>query len=201
MAGKCKTRLIPRVGARGAAWVHRWLCLRALATAHAAAVQLENAQVWLYCAPTPAHGFFTGLRLSHGTRLAQQRRGDLGLKMQQAIAHRLGNGPVLLMGSDAYGLSSNDLVAAYAALAQHHYLLWPAPDGGYGLIGASKRLPSLRGIAWSSGKEGRQTHALLRAAGSVAVMPQPRADFDTPSDWQKARRSGQLPALVHLARP
>ncbi len=188
--GKCKTRLIPRLGPRGAAWVQRRLIEHVL-TAAIAAVGVVNVTLW--GAPDATHGFFTHCRRRHGVRLARQAPGDLGARMRSALRHK----PGLLIGSDAMGLTAEDLQRASAALGTSDYLLQAAPDGGYVLIGACKPLPHLAGIAWSSGREGRQTAARLTRSGTLRWLTPARNDLDTPRDWRHARRQGQLTPLIH----
>ncbi|MDO9453782.1 MAG: TIGR04282 family arsenosugar biosynthesis glycosyltransferase [Stagnimonas sp.] len=187
--GRCKTRLVPRLGARGAAWVQRRLVERALSTACAAA-GAENVTLW--GAPDTAHGFFMQCRQRFGVRLARQARGDLGVRMRSALRQE----PGLLIGSDAFGLQVADLQQAAAALASSDYVLLPAPDGGYVLIGCRKPLPPLAGVRWSSGAECAQTARRLRPRGTLQRLAPARDDFDNAADWRRARRLGQLPPLV-----
>ena len=189
VAGQCKTRLIPRLGARGAAWVQRRLVERALITA-CAAIGAENVTLW--GAPDAAHGFFMQCRQRFGVQLARQARGDLGRKMRSTLNHA----PGLLIGSDAFGLQVDDLHRAGAALASADHVLLPAPDGGYVLIGSRKGLPRLTGVRWSSGRECAQTARRLRRSGSLSLLWPARPDFDTAADWRRARRLGGLKPLV-----
>ena len=189
VAGHCKTRLMPRLGARGAAWVQRRLVERALRIACAAA-GAENVTLW--GAPDAAHGFFTQCRQRFGSRLARQGRGDLGARMRNTLRRR----PGLLIGSDAFGLQVSDLQQAAAALAGSDYVLLPAPDGGYVLIGNRRPLPPLAGVRWSSGSECAQTARRLRRSGVLQQLSPPREDFDNASDWRQARRLGQMPPLT-----
>lgn len=197
VAGQCKTRLIPRLGARGAAWVQRRLVEHLVAESlrlqrgSAGAVRVE-----ICCAPDSRHPFFSRLRAQHGLALSRQRRGDLGQRMVAAIRQRCGDGPVLLMGSDAFGLRAEQLQLAAEALQNQDYTLIAAGDGGYVLIGARQALPRLDGIDWSSGRERQQTLRRLRERGSVVADQPPRGDFDTVSDWRRARRQNLLPPLV-----
>ncbi len=187
--GQCKTRLMPRLGAHGAAWVQRRLIERVLAVACEA---MGPEQVTLWGAPDAAHGFFMQCRLRFGVKLARQSQGDLGARMRSTLRR----GPGLLIGSDAFGLQVQDLLVAAEALQHTQQVLLPAPDGGYVLIGSRKPLPSLAGIRWSSGGECAQTARHLRRHGSLSVMAPAREDFDTVADWRRARRLGRLKPLV-----
>ena len=189
VAGQCKTRLMPRLGARGAAWVQRRLVERAISTACEA---VGARQVTLWGAPDAANGFFLQCRQRYGVRLARQARGDLGARMRSALRHA----PGLLIGSDAFGVQPQDLRAAAEALTRADHVLLPATAGGYELIGSRRGLPSLAGVRWSSGAECAQTLRRLRRSGTATVLNPPRADFDNPADWRRARRLGLLQPLV-----
>ena len=190
--GRCKTRLMPRLGARGAAWVQRRLTEQAL---HTACTAGGADQVTLWGAPDARHGFFLACRRRFGVRLARQCGGDLGARMRRTLSRA----PGLLIGSDAIGLTVDDLRAAATALHRQDYVLHPAPDGGYVLLGARRGLPPLRGVAWSSGRECAQTLRRLSRAGSVALQAPARRDLDTPADWRWARRQGRLAPLIRRA--
>ncbi|MBI2382634.1 MAG: TIGR04282 family arsenosugar biosynthesis glycosyltransferase [Gammaproteobacteria bacterium] len=188
--GRCKTRLMPRLGAAGAARVHRQLVRRTLGAALATGLPVE-----LWCAPDARHGWLQGLRRQHGLRLKRQAPGDLGRKMTLAIRDALARGAdkVVVVGTDCPVLAPQDLRDAFSALDRHDCVIQPAADGGYVLIGA-RRLPAraLAGIAWSTGGELRQTRSRLARLGlSCAELPA-RWDVDTPADYRSARRAGLL---------
>lgn len=184
MPGRCKTRLIPRLGAVGAARLHRALVVRTLRTAIESGLDVE-----LWCAPDSAHGFFRACRRHFGIRLKRQPSGDLGRRMALALA-RGG----ILTGTDCPTLASGDLRAARRALTGGADLvLQPSTDGGYVLIAANK-LPRrvLAGIQWSSTRELGQTRLRARRLGQRLVELPFRPDLDTPSDFLRARRAGVL---------
>ena len=74
-----------------------------------------------------------------------QKGGDLGERMQLAFAEgfEAGHAPVLIIGSDCPGLSTTHVEAALAALKKRPYVLGPAQDGGYYLLGMCVPRPSL----------------------------------------------------------
>lgn len=191
VAGRCKTRLLSRYGARGAARIHRRLTLRTLDTA---AVSGFDVQLW--CAPDAAHGFFHACRRRFGVSLHRQPAGDLGRKMSMALAQTLAHGApaAVIVGTDCPALGVADLTRAFQTLAQGaDWVVQAAEDGGYVLIGARRAAPgALRGIAWSSGSERRQTLARLHARGlRTAVLPT-LWDVDYPADVRRALREKLL---------
>jgi uncharacterized protein len=188
VAGRCKTRLIPALGAQGAAALHRALVRRTLAAACASGTAVE-----LWCGPDTAHGFFAACRRDYGVRLRRQPAGDLGRRMALALACALreGAGSAVLVGSDCPGLTLKDFRTAFAALARRDAVLQPSHDGGYVLIGARHlERRALTGIAWSSGRELAETRRRMARMGLSLGEQTPLVDIDTPQDYRKARRRG-----------
>ena len=189
--GRCKTRLIPALGARGAAALHRRLVRRTLATARASGNAVE-----LWCAPDTRHGFFAACRRDYGVRLRRQPAGDLGRRMALALARALREGAhaAVLVGSDCPGFTPRDFAAALGALGTRACVLQPSTDGGYVLIGV-RRLErrALVGITWSSRRELAQTRRRFARLGLDWKDLAARADLDTPADYRAARRAGVIP--------
>ncbi len=186
--GRCKTRLIPALGARGAAALHRALVRRTLAAARA-----SGATVELWCAPDASHGFFAACRREFGARLRRQPAGDLGRRMALALGRVLREdaGAAVLVGSDCPGFTPRDFAVALAALATRDCVLQASTDGGYVLIGARHiERRALAGIAWSSGRELDQTRRRMGMLGLSFSEKAPLMDIDTPQDYRKARRGG-----------
>lgn len=182
--GHCKTRLIPKLGAVGAARLQRQLTLRTLRAALAAGGAVE-----LWCAPDARHPFFLACRRELGVTLRRQPRGDLGRRMALALA-RGG----ILTGTDCPGLAPGDLKSALRSLAAGaDTVLQPSTDGGYVLIGA-RALPrrALAAIAWSSGRELGQTLRRMARLGLTCRQLAVRPDLDTPADHRRARRQGLI---------
>jgi uncharacterized protein len=158
--GRVKTRLVPLLGAQGAARLHARLAEQTLATALAAGFE----QVDLYGSPGIDHAFFRKNQKRFGVDLRSQGRGDLGDRMYRAFERALRSRAfVVLIGSDCPVLRPADLRAAASALqAGADAVLSPAEDGGYALIGlrrVSRRL--FDGIAWSTPQVLAQTRRRL----------------------------------------
>lgn len=178
--GRAKTRLIPALGASGAAKLQRQLIARTLRTAMAAG--LGKPELW--CAPHPGDPFFAACAKQHGLDLQPQGEGDLGMRMARGLESALAAGsPGLLIGCDCPALTPAYLRQAAAALAEGNDAVFgPAEDGGYVLIGAA-RSPTAQlfeGIAW----------------GTATVMQATRARL-TDGDW----RWRELALLWDLDRP
>ncbi|MFZ4109460.1 MAG: TIGR04282 family arsenosugar biosynthesis glycosyltransferase [Polymorphobacter sp.] len=167
-AGKAKTRLIPALGAQGAADLHKRLTERTVATVRAAGLALEIRST----GADPAQ-FRDWLGVAS---VVDQGEGDLGARLART-AETL---PVLLLGADVPGLLPHHLTAAAAALATMPAVVGPAADGGYWLLGLSAPMPQLfTGVEWG-------TDAVLAATLARLPPDTPRletlSDLDTPED-------------------
>lgn len=177
VAGHAKTRLIPALGAEGAARLHARLVRRALEVATASGV----GPVELWCAPDCSHAFLQRCEQRHGCELRTQPDGDLGARMRAALERGL---PAVLIGSDAPGLSTDALrSAADTLLRGDDCVLVPALDGGYALIGLAVPAPGLfEGIAWGGPDVLEQTRRRCRERGLRCAELLPCADIDRPED-------------------
>lgn len=188
IAGRCKTRLIPRYGARGAAALHRQLVRKTVRTA----LDAGCGPVQLWAAPASRHPFFVGLCAQLGLSLHRQQDGDLGQRMSRALSQVLDRGApaAILVGTDAANLVADDIRrAAVALLDSADAVLQPAGDGGYVLIGLRRRAGSaLAGVRWSSGQELAQSRVRLRQRGLRVHLLEDRWDVDHPRDVLRARR-------------
>jgi len=108
--GSAKTRLIPALGAAGAARFHARLVERALGTACAASL----GPVELCCAPNRSHPFFAECAARFGVALTDQGAGDLGERMHRALAAGL---PAVLIGADCPAMTPDYLRQAADALS------------------------------------------------------------------------------------
>lgn len=181
--GLAKTRLIPRLGADGAASLQGALTEHAVRTALAAGL----GPVTLWCMPDEEHPAFARLAHRTGVALRNQRGADLGARMAHAVAEHAARGPVLLTGTDCPALTVEHLQAAAAALAQgHDAVLFPAEDGGYVLLGVTARHWELfEGIPWGSDRVMATTRERLRALGLRWSEPATLWDLDRPEDLDR----------------
>lgn len=179
--GEAKTRLIPRLGARGAAHLHATLIERSLETAQVAGL----GRVELCCAPDTAHPFFAACAERYGAVLTAQTTGDLGARMLCAFDRLVPRaGPALLIGTDCPALTPAHLREAAAALAAgHDAVLGPAEDGGYVLVGLGRTSPRVfDGIEWGGPDVMRETRTRLAALGWRWHELAELWDVDRPAD-------------------
>lgn len=180
VAGFAKTRLIPALGAEGAAA----LAERLLAHAVARALEAGLGPVEVCCAPDASHAAFRRLATTGALRLTSQGEGDLGARMSRAFDRALqSEAQVLMVGTDAPSLDASVLRRAADLLAQHDAVFVPAFDGGYALIGLRAPAPALfQGMAWSHAQVMTHTRDRLRAEGLRHVELLPVHDIDEPAD-------------------
>ena len=162
VAGQVKTRLIPRLGAAGAARLQAALTRRALQRACA----LPDANVVLWVAGPIDHAFIVQCQCDWPIEVRAQPDGDLGVRMLAAIEDgAINEAAVLVIGTDCPAQTSADLAAARLALAEHELVVQPAHDGGYVLIGMREARPEIfSDIAWGSAQVLAVTMARARAA-------------------------------------
>jgi rSAM/selenodomain-associated transferase 1 len=198
VAGFAKTRLIPVLGADGAATLQARLIARAVATACAAAV----GPVTLWTTPDEAHPAFQAMG-ARGIALARQGDGDLGARMLAAIA--AANGPSLVIGTDCPALTSDHLRGAADILGGGaDAVLIPAEDGGYALIGMRAPEPALfSAMRWSTSDVMDETRRRLRSLGLSWQEPVTLWDVDVPEDLERLKEAGLgdlIPSKVRRGR-
>ena len=204
IAGFAKTRLIPRLGAEGAAALHAVLLERTLRIAASSGFDA----VALWCAPDRRSPFFEALRsaalrsaaLSSASLeldLHDQPDGDLGARMLAAFEAHLMRGPVVLVGTDCPDLSREHLVTCRAALAGGaDVVLLPARDGGYAAIGLARVDRALfDGVPWGSSEVLAATRERIRRLGWTAHELSLVCDVDEPEDVEWLLASGLLTAV------
>lgn len=180
--GLTKTRLIPYLGAAGAAALQGWLLRRTVATA----LEAKLGPVTLWCAPDPTHPDFIDLAAGGHITLRQQTAGALGERMHQALAESQSPAGTLVVGTDCPALGPTHLQQAAAALAGHQAVVIPAEDGGYVLIGMRRADARVfDGIAWGSERVMAQTRERLREIGRPWQEFAPLWDVDRNEDVKR----------------
>lgn len=190
MAGKVKTRLIPEFGEQGATKIHQQLVHRVVSQA----CDTPLVDVELHSAITSRHPFFWQLRREFTIQLKSQVDGNLGKKMQMAIRQGLKTHErVIIVGTDWAAFDVSLVSAAALALSKQDFVLVPAEDGGYVLIGASKDDSTpFRNIEWGSATVMQKTtQNLKRQHLNYTVLPT-SWDVDHPEDVQRAVTAGLI---------
>lgn len=170
--GKAKTRLIPSLGAGGAARLHRRLTEHTLAAARASGLPVE---VRTTGAPITQFAQWLGEDIA----IVDQGEGDLGERLRHAAAPT----PVLFIGSDLPDITPAHLIDAAAHLQSGHVVLGPAEDGGYWALGLTEPANYLfEDMPWGTDRVFAITFRRLREAGIDPVLMPTLADCDRPED-------------------
>lgn len=136
-AGKVKTRLAATLGDEKALEVYKAL------TAYTQKITEEvdvNRQVWYSSFIDEAD---TWSEKHYEKKL--QIGNDLGARMNNAFDEAFNQGceKVVIIGSDCPGLTSNHINKAFSKLDDKDCVIGPSEDGGYYLLGLSKKLSEL----------------------------------------------------------
>ena len=187
-SGKTKTRMIPALGAAGAAELQRKM------TEHT----LNNAQQLLSSRDVNIELHFTGGTqqlmaewLGQDLPYIPQVSGDLGQKMRSAFdrAFNLGNQQVVIMGIDCPDIDQLILNEAFDSLQNNDLVLGVAEDGGYYLIGLNHYIPQLfHNIAWGTDQVLDQTNNIAQQLKLDMYYLTTLSDVDRPEDlviWEK----------------
>ena len=192
--GAAKTRLIPALGAAGAAALHARLVRHCLRVARPL---FEEITLW--CAPDAAHPFFAECAAEFGVPLRAQDGVDLGARMAHALHTTLAQMPrALLIGTDCPVLNAPTFAEAVDALHANDGVFVPVEDGGYALVGArATALPLalwFAGVAWSTASVMQTTRERLTDQGQTWHECAALWDVDEPADL--ARLQAVLPSLL-----
>ncbi len=144
--GKCKTRLAASIGDQSALDVYRFL----LTHTARIATEVEKTDKFVYFSEHVGDGSFWDPSVFH---FRLQSGEELGSRMRNAFreAFTLGYTSVIIIGSDLYDLTPEDLREAFKRLDEHEVVLGPASDGGYYLLGLKFLIPELfENKAWGT---------------------------------------------------
>lgn len=195
-AGRSKTRLIPALGAEGAARLQKLLTEKIAAQAKMLSASLDVQTVVHYSGGTNKKmASWLG-----ALTFVPQPTGDLGLRMRAAFRHAFAAGArkAVLVGSDIPEIDANLLACAFAALQNSPVVIGPSHDGGYYLIGmcadvAEQLYPLLfLGMTWSTPEVFANSRKRLAKADCPSTVLALLRDIDTPEDLGFARSQGLL---------
>ncbi len=186
--GRTKTRLIPLLGEAGAAAFHARQVhdrLNMLTTTGLCPVEL-------WCSPSSSTAFFRDCHARYDVSLHEQCAGDLGVRMQHALASVLGYADAaVLVGTDCPSLGAADIDEAFSMLYQGtRVVLGPAHDGGYYLVAMQQSAPALfSGIPWGTSAVFAESVMRLEHLGLSHHCLTERMDVDTPDDYHRLHNS------------
>jgi hypothetical protein len=190
--GRVKTRLIPALGAEGAAALAREMLERTVEEAMATGLAVE------LCGEPDAAAWFGG---RPGLELTAQGEGGLGERLARASERVLAEAGALLIGADCPELDRGRLGAAAQALKYRDSVIHPAQDGGYALLGLKRFDRSIfEGVDWSTPVVAEQTVARIAALGWSLQVGETLRDIDEPEDLAHLRHPGESRDLRETRR-
>lgn len=192
-AGRVKTRLIPALGAQGAAVLARQMLRHTLREALAA----QTGPVELCMSPAPQDLAWRAVAVPRTVQRSAQGGGDLGERMARAVLRvtTQQRQSVLLMGTDCPGLTAARLTEAAEQLQSHDAVLVPAFDGGYVLMGLKTPCAALfTQMPWSTSTVALETLRRMAALKLRVWQAPPLHDIDEPADL------AHLPAVLRGAQ-
>ncbi|MDT0606738.1 TIGR04282 family arsenosugar biosynthesis glycosyltransferase [Croceitalea rosinachiae] len=127
--GKCKTRLAATIGDKAALDIYKFLLRHTVEITKNLFVEK-----YVYYSEDIWEDDIWNSKLY--TKKLQEGI-DLGERMKNAFADGFKNGfqKIIIIGSDMYDLSQDDLANAFSKLDEHDFVIGPALDGGYYLLG------------------------------------------------------------------
>jgi len=116
-----------------------------------------------------------------------QPQGNLGERISYAFEKAFKSFQnVIIVGSDCPTLSKQILTEAFKQLRQHPFVIGPAKDGGYYLLGMRQFTPSVfENIEWSTDTVLPDTiRAITKTGASYHLLPE-LSDVDYEEDWER----------------
>lgn len=187
--GLVKTRMIPALGAQGAAELYH----RLLADTVKRFSEVRLCPVELWCAPDVSHPLFDRLASSYDLTLHGQVGEGLGRRMQYAAEKGLSETQsVVLIGADCPLLDSTYLRQAleYLQSGRGEAVLGPAEDGGYVLLGLGQSDEALfEDMPWGEDRVLSLTRNRLGGLGWSWCELETLWDLDRPEDLARLSRA------------
>ncbi len=190
--GKCKTRLAAKVGDKAALDIYKFLLDHTVAITkelYAKKTVYYSEEIW---EDDVWDGTFFDKKLQEGK--------DLGARMAHAFLDGFQNGfeKIIVIGSDMYDLTQENLEEAFIALDKRDFVLGPAEDGGYYLLGMKHYLPQLfLGKDW--GTDTVLSDTLTNLASETTALLKTKNDIDHYEDIKDNQAFS--PFLKHVINP
>jgi uncharacterized protein len=179
--GKVKTRLAATVGDEKALAIYHQLLLHTQKITSS----LDAQRLLFYSDHVEKNDDWSSILFEKKV----QNGHDLGERMKNAFAETLSkNQKVIIIGSDCAELTTAILDEAFLSLEKNDFVVGPAVDGGYYLLGMNYFEPALfDDIVWSSDAVLEKTIEKIKNLNkNVAFLPQLN-DTDNEEDWLKIK--------------
>lgn len=182
--GKVKTRLASDIGDEQALKIYQELLLHT----HSITQNL-NADKFIFYSDVIER---TDMFNNSNYKKYVQCSGDLGVRMDYAFSIPFKNEykDVVMIGADCYDLTTKHIEQAFEALAGNNdFVVGPAIDGGYYLIGMKKwNRWVLENKSWSSATLFNETKNDITGRNGKLFELEPLSDIDTLADIQSHQK-------------
>ena len=193
--GTTKTRMIPELGAEGAADLQNQMTKHIISRLKACD---ELQSVKMEVRFEGGNSDLMAQWLGSGIHYRHQGQGDIGQRMERALAEGFQDGSqeAVIIGSDIPDITCDIIQKAFEELKNHDLALGPAKDGGYYLIGLKQDAFNQRNqqlfsaIDWSTSRVLTQTLATAKKLGMSYILLDTLADVDRPKDlavWHQSK--------------
>ncbi|MDR9419835.1 TIGR04282 family arsenosugar biosynthesis glycosyltransferase [Gracilimonas sp.] len=186
--GKVKTRLAASIGDEEALSVYKKLL------AHTAAIAQEvncDREVW-YSRFIPENDMWRDEHFNKKTQVGD----NLGSRMSKAFEKTFQSeqyNKAIIIGSDCAELTAEIIQEAFNKLSSTDFVIGPAVDGGYYLLGMKTFRPKVfEEIEWSTGSVFESTVQKIKEMGASYAELEKLNDVDTIEDWKKVQRKESL---------
>ena len=185
--GEAKTRLAKDIGNKSAIEVHRQLVKHCLDRVCA----LKSAEIELWAWPSKSHPYFKSIENNYKISIRTQVDGNLGRKMAHAFCSGDQGQSKLIIGTDCPTVDVDYLERAIEVLKSGaDYVVGPAEDGGYVLIGMNDAdLRVFEDIDWGTDCVLRQT--LEKMQGKINLL-NTMWDVDNKCDLERLSREREI---------
>ena len=121
----------------------------------------------------------------------KQLEGDLGERISFSFKKAFDNPEVkkvIIIGTDCAEITTSLINEAFVSIETHDFVLGPAVDGGFYLLGMNKFYPEIfHQIEWSTGTVfSTIVHKMNALNKSIDILPALN-DIDTFEDWEKIK--------------
>lgn len=153
--GEVKTRLLPDLTKDEAARLYEAFIRDMLKS-----TSRIDADRFIFCYPSIEDLFFQKIAKDNDIRLMEQKGGDLGERMRNAMSliFKEGYKNVIIIGTDSPSLPMLYIEEGFKGLTNYPVVIGPSNDGGYYLVGARDSAPPIfDGIPWGTKRVFRMT--------------------------------------------
>ncbi|MCR9226189.1 MAG: TIGR04282 family arsenosugar biosynthesis glycosyltransferase [Flavobacteriaceae bacterium] len=169
--GKCKTRLASKVGDKAALEIYKFLLDKTVSF-----TKDLKVEKWVYYSEQVWEDDIWDKEIY---KKKPQVGNDLGIRMMNAFKEGFEAGfeNIIIIGSDMYHLNQSNLEEAFSNFKDHDYVVGPAEDGGYYLLG----MKSLKSGLFQNKKWGTDTvlsDTLFDIKGEKVALLDEKNDVD-----------------------